>query len=150
MNEFSASVVKGISAAEEAQRSLYEITSVIKRMAAAVEDATDGKVKVVRSQVSIGDTTTNIARALLQIGTAAEPGKKIHVLTLQSAKNAAEKKEIARLDIPTSGYPCVVIRGANRETCFDEKSLVEALKELLESPEVGKAIATLRETISRP
>lgn len=145
MNEFSASIMKGLTAAAEAERDKAEIAAVIKRLSVAIEETTNGKVKVIRQTIPAILTTTSVVEALAQIGGSSQAVRRIDTLSLQSANKSTDKHEIARLDIPPSGYPCVVIRGANRETCYDEKSLVAALQELLESPEVGKLLAKLQE-----
>lgn len=139
MNQFTEAVRAGIQSANEAAVNMAEIREAIAELSQAVREVSEGLVEVKRVQIPAsvpGNPFTAVVEALGRV-------KMVDALNLQRKVAPKSTVELARIDISPSGYPCDVIFGTKKLTCYDKKSLVEVLAEVLASPTAGKALINL-------
>lgn len=145
MNQFSDALKTGIASARQAKFNTQEILSALTEVGEAVSELTDGKVSIVKLKVPAGpsepSTITAAALAIASMGIS----KPILVDAIFAKRKIAPltQIELARMDMSSSGYPCTLIFAKGKYTCHDKEAWIKLLKELLASPEVGKAIIRL-------
>lgn len=135
-NPFSSAVTDGLKSAEHAKANTIEIRNIVSLMSAAVADTTDGKVNIKLIQDELKKISIDIFAAKIKFN---------YSLDLISTKNPAYSFRIAELDIPETGYPCVVKERFVEFSCKDKEALIDILRSLLASSVVGKEIIRLRD-----
>ncbi len=138
MTNFEDAIKIGISSATAADANIREIWAVVTDMKTAVLQSTDHKVSI---EIQRRPAET---QSILRLSTAAFGGKvkMVDALFFKRVDTGSEI-ELAKLDIPSEGYPCILIVGNRRDTCHDTDSLREALKTTLSSPDAGRALMRL-------
>ncbi|MGR9465911.1 hypothetical protein [Rhizobium leguminosarum] len=141
MSDFSKAVLAGLKSAKDADRDTREIYAAIVELAAAVEQVTEGVVTVVRDRVT--DNRNPVLNAFNQALASFTNLKWLTSINLKRKISPISQAEIARIDIPSTGYPCEVMYGTKKLTCYDRTSLDSVLEGLLSSADAGKILLRL-------
>lgn len=131
MVDFKKSFSIGISAAEKAEKSKKEISSVFQNLNDQLGQATNGKIFIER--VKFYEPTDFFDLSLF---------KKRPTYWGIGAKNPTasdtKTREIAKWSQDKAGYPCKISFGKNVIHCEDKQALELGLSELLEDPGTGE------------
>ena len=135
MVDFTASLNKGISAAQNAERNRAEIYTVFKEMNAQLSHATDGKIDIELVQFDEpSNILTNTLASIFQ-------NKKYWAVAVrQKVHKTYGARELARWKQDPAGYPCWITIGDTQLACENKEALETALAELISTPAAGEII----------
>jgi hypothetical protein len=143
MIDFIAAYEKGLNAAEIADKNQREIDSVFDELNKQLAAATDGKIKIVRSDKNPFSKTMKDLNKILFIDDIHKefPSRDQRLFAFNTLNKAVEVLAFWSQD--RNGYPCKISYGNKEHYCEDKGALEEALASLLQDPIVGAALYKL-------
>lgn len=151
MVDFRDKMRKGLKAHQDATAAKAEINGIINDLSEAVSEETLGKVGI-KFRAFAPQLTMN-AKSLVELamgGPPRETGPSQQWL-IAYAKNQQRvpDEKLAQFEIAVTGYPCTLRFGGERIDAYDREGLENGLGTLLEYPETGRSISTLRREVDR-
>lgn len=132
-DDFLSSLLKGRVAAVEAERNRAEIKTVLQDLERQLNEMSPNHKLSVAYTTATKDADGFVPRGMGQLFDA--PRKRYTALMVNADDNSPF--ELCEFNQGPRGYPIEMKYGRTSESIYDRRSLVVALRELLESPHVG-------------
>lgn len=136
MVDFIEAFKEGQTAAEIAKKNNQEITSVLNELNKQINKATDGKIRISLSSLSLADMLGRDKYTDLL-----ERGRYINAEN--SLVSNSPKKELVKWEQGREGYPCKITIGNKQHYCEDKTELENTLALMLQDPIVAKVLNNL-------
>lgn len=140
MPDFAKALEEGFEAARRAEVARHEIDQIFDELSKQLLKATDGKVKISRTQYEVEETGWAITPF------AFPPKPKDHYWAIAALNPTIGRKsqvQLARWVPGEGGYPCTVAWHKQENICQDGASLATCLAEMLSDPIVGQKLRSL-------
>ncbi len=147
MNAFAKAIETGLEQARKAEVDITGVKQVVSELSTAMEDATDGRLKVVLSKPGSEGFVVSVATVVRdafeqQQGLIfADRRYVLEIYRIADAKSVS----LAELELRPSVFPCLVTFDRQRTSCDELSALRTTLTEVLASPTTGRAILMLQE-----
>ena len=139
MVDYAAAFRQGLEAAKAADVARREIDSVFAELNRQMLEASDGKIRVDRTQEYVPEHGFAALAVLVS-------GKRDTYWAIVAHNPSVTKspvKELATWSQDRAGYPCKVAFGGVNESCYDRAALENCLAQLLSDPVVGERLSSL-------
>lgn len=136
MVDFIEAFKEGQTAAETAKKNNQEITSVLNELNKQINEATDGKIRISLSSLSLADMLGRDKYTDLL-----ERGRYINAENYLIPNSP--KKELVKWEQGREGYPCKITIGNKQHYCEDKTELENTLALMLQDPIVAETLTNL-------